>query len=75
MGFNAIAVLVLLHGRTGRVVEIEEKRELYVRDGEVEERSHDVVRICGLVWTVSDCAFGRVSFTVKCFCPLYVLHR
>lgn len=36
----------------GRLEEIEEKREeLYVRDGE--ERSHDVGRICGLVWIVS----------------------
>lgn len=35
----------------GRLEEIVEKREeLYVRDG---ERSHDVGRICGLVWIVS----------------------
>lgn len=47
-----VVVIVLAEGRMGRLEEIEEKREeLYVRDGE--ERSHDVGRICGLVWIVS----------------------
>lgn len=49
-----VVVVLLLDGRTGRFGEIEEKREEYVRDGEVEERSHDVGRICGLVGKVSD---------------------
>lgn len=40
-------------GRFGEIEEIEEKREeLYVR--EVEERSRDVGRICGLVGEISD---------------------
>lgn len=46
-----VVVIVLAEGRMGRLEEIVEKREeLYVRDG---ERSHDVGRICGLVWIVS----------------------
>ncbi|EED15258.1 conserved hypothetical protein [Talaromyces stipitatus ATCC 10500] len=55
MGFAGvfIAVVKLFDDRTGRVVEIEEKRELrdeeYVREEDVEGRIHDVGRICGLV--------------------------
>lgn len=45
----AIAVVVLFNERVGRLGEIDEKRELYVRDGEGEDRSHAVGRICGLV--------------------------
>ncbi|KAF3402274.1 hypothetical protein DPV78_004357 [Talaromyces pinophilus] len=54
-----VVVLVLVGGRMGRfgeieeIEEIEEKREeLYVR--EVEERSRDVGRICGLGGEISD---------------------
>lgn len=51
-----VVVVLLVGGRMGRfgeIEEIEEKREeLYVR--EVEERSRDVGRICGLVGEISD---------------------
>lgn len=51
----AVAVKVVLGGRMGRFREKDEKREeLYVREDEVEERSHDVGRICGLVGEVSE---------------------
>lgn len=51
----AVAVKVVLGGKMDRFREKDEKREeLYVREDEVEERSHDVGRICGLVGEVSE---------------------
>jgi hypothetical protein len=64
MGFAIVVVVLLNDDRTGRTGGIEEKREEYVRGGEVEESIHDVVRICGLV--------GEVSLRLVIVCREYI---